>query len=93
MQHIAVDKFYIIYVNDPESGASGSGNPRVQKFVTNANFITKRGSYGSGDGQFVDPELLTVDLEGNVYVSDRHNNNIQVFKPVDNTKIVNATGY
>jgi hypothetical protein len=31
-----------------------------------------------------------VDSEGNVYVSDRKNNNIQVFKPVD-TKIVNAT--
>jgi hypothetical protein len=51
------------------------------------------GSHGSGDGQFVDPELLTVDLEGNVYVSDRHNNNIQAFKSVDNTKIVNATRY
>jgi DNA-binding beta-propeller fold protein YncE len=91
MEHIAVDKFDNIYVNDPQPGANGSGNPRVQKFDTNGNFITKWGSYGSGDGQFVDPEHLTVDSEGNVYVSDRHLNNIQVFKPVGNTKIVNAT--
>jgi DNA-binding beta-propeller fold protein YncE len=90
MEHLAVDKFDNIYVNDPQSGPSGSGNPRVQKFDTNGNFITKWGSYGSGDGQFIDPEHLTVDSEGNVYVSDRKNNNIQVFKPVD-TKIVNAT--
>ena len=93
MEHTAVDKFDNIYVNDPQSGPSGSGNPRVQKFDTNGNFITKWGSYGSGDGQFVDPEHLTVDSEGNVYVSDRHNNNIQVFKPLDNTKNVNSTGY
>ncbi len=72
------------------TGPNGSGMPRVQKFDTNGHFITKFGSYGKGDGQFVDPEHLTVDSEGNVYVSDRHNNNIQVFKPVD-TKIVNAT--
>ncbi len=84
MEHIAVDKFDNIYVNDPQSGPSGSGNPRIQKFDTNGNFITKWGSYGSGDGQFVDPEHLTVDSEGNVYVSDRHNNNIQVFAPVNN---------
>ena len=93
MEHTAVDKFDNIYVNDPQSGPSGSHMPRVQKFDTNGNFITKWGSYGSGDGQFVDPEHLTVDSEGNVYVSDRHNNNIQVFKPLDNTKNANSTGY
>ena len=90
---MAVDKFDNIYVNDPQAGPNGSHMPRVQKFDTNGHFITKWGSYGSGDGQFVDPEHLTVDLEGNVYVSDRHNNNIQVFEPLDKTKNVNSSGY
>jgi DNA-binding beta-propeller fold protein YncE len=56
---------------------------RVQKFDTNGHFITKFGSSGSGDGQFTDPEHLAVDSDGIVYVTDRKNNNIQVFKPVN----------
>jgi DNA-binding beta-propeller fold protein YncE len=39
------------------------------------------GSYGEGDGGFVDPEHLAIDSEGRVYVSDRKNDNIQVFEP------------
>lgn len=83
VEHMATDEFNNIYVNDPQTGASGSENPRVQKFDENGNFITKFGSYGSDDGQFVDPEHLAIDSAGNVYVSDRHNNNIQVFAPVN----------
>ena len=33
-------------------------------------------------GQFRDPEHLAVDHDGNVYVSDRKNNDIQKFAPV-----------
>jgi DNA-binding beta-propeller fold protein YncE len=83
VEHIAVDKYDNIYVNDPQSDKTGSGIPRVQKFDTNGNFITKWGSEGTGDGQFIDPEHLAIDSEGYVYVSDRGKNNIQVFKPID----------
>jgi len=89
VEHMATDKFDNIYVNDPQSGDTGSGNPRVEKFDTNGKFITKWGSFGTGDGQFKDPEHLTVDSEGNVYVTDKANNNIQVFKPVNNTSTKN----
>jgi DNA-binding beta-propeller fold protein YncE len=82
---MATDKFNNIYVNDPQKGDTGNGNPRVQKFDTNGNFITKWGSYGKGDGEFIDPEHLAVDSQGNVYVSDARNNDIQVFAPVDET--------
>src|SRR6266540_3033621 len=82
IEHMATDSFDNIYVNDPQSGPDGSGIPRVQKFDTNGHFITKFGSLGSGNGQFIDPEHLAVDFDGNVYVADRKNNNIQVFKPV-----------
>jgi DNA-binding beta-propeller fold protein YncE len=44
---------------------------------------TKFGSSSLGDGQFTDPEHLAIDLDGNEYVTDRKNNNIQVFKPVN----------
>ena len=84
VEHMATDKLDNIYINDPQAGDTGDGNPRVQKFDTNGNFITKWGSYGTGDGQFRDPEHLAVDSDGNVYVTDKDNNNIQVFKPVKN---------
>lgn len=83
VEHIATDKYDDIYINDPQSDKTGSGIPRVQKFDTNGNFITKWGSMGTGDGQFIDPEHLAIDSNGYVYVSDKENNNIQVFKPID----------
>jgi DNA-binding beta-propeller fold protein YncE len=56
---------------------------RVQVFDKNGAFIKKWGSEGTGDGQFIDPEHLAIDSDGYVYVSDRGNNNIKVFKPID----------
>lgn len=83
VEHMTTDKYDNIYVNDPQSGPDGSGMPRIQKFDTYGHFITKWGSYGSGDSQFVDPEHNAADSDGNIYVTDRKNNNIQVFKPVN----------
>jgi DNA-binding beta-propeller fold protein YncE len=42
-------------------------------------FVTKWGSCGSGDGQFLTPNFVEVDEAGNVYVNDPGNNRIQVF--------------
>jgi DNA-binding beta-propeller fold protein YncE len=52
-------------------------NNRIQKFDSNGNFITKWGTSGSGDGQFVRPASLAVDASGNVFVVDEGNNRIQ----------------
>jgi tripartite motif-containing protein 71 len=82
MEHIAIDKYDNIYVTDPQSDPGCSNQPRVLKFNSEGKFITKWGSYGKGDGQFIDPEHLAVDSEGNVYVSDRKKEIIQVFVPV-----------
>jgi DNA-binding beta-propeller fold protein YncE len=82
MEHIAIDKFDNIYVTDPQSDPGCSLEPKVKKFDSEGNFITEWGSFGEGDGQFIDPEHLAVDSRGYVYVSDRSNNNIQVFRPV-----------
>ncbi|WP_048103871.1 PKD domain-containing protein [Methanofollis liminatans] len=54
-------------------------NNRIQKFDANGTFITKWGSYGSGDGEFSDPRGITVDSAGYLYVSDYWNNRIQKF--------------
>jgi tripartite motif-containing protein 71 len=64
-----------------DSKGNERGNSRVQKFDSNGTFLLKFGSAGKGDGQFTDPEHLAIDSDGNVYVTDRKNNNIQVFKP------------
>jgi hypothetical protein len=44
-------------------------------------YVTQWGTYGTGNGQFANPEDLAVDASGNVYVTDRVNNRIQVFGP------------
>ncbi|MBR1368723.1 hypothetical protein RJ53_04045 [Methanocalculus chunghsingensis] len=42
-------------------------------------FVTQWGSYGSDDGQFIRPEGIAIDGEGNIYVADSGNNRIQKF--------------
>jgi tripartite motif-containing protein 71 len=82
IEHIAVDKNDNIYVTDPQSDPGCSNQPRVLKFDSEGRFITKFGSFGNGPGQFRDPEHLAVDHDGNVYVSDRKNNDIQKYAPI-----------
>jgi tripartite motif-containing protein 71 len=77
-EHMAVDKYNNIYVNNAASEAGVESQAKVMKFSLTGKFITKWGD----KGEFMDPEHLAIDSEGNVYVSDRVNNNIQVFKPV-----------
>jgi hypothetical protein len=83
MEHMALDKFDNVYVTDPQSDPGCSMEPRVLKYDNDGNFITKFGSSGTEPGQFRDPEHLALDNNGNVYVSDRKNNDIQVFSPQD----------
>jgi DNA-binding beta-propeller fold protein YncE len=84
MEHLALDKHDNVYVTDPQSDPGCSNQPRVLKFDSHFNFITKFGSYGDDPGQFRDPEHLAVDNDGNVYVSDRKNDEIQKFAPIRN---------
>lgn len=81
-EHLAIDQFDNVYVNDPQSDPGCSREPVIKKFDKNGNFITKIGTYGKEPGHFRDPEHLAIDSEGNIYVSDRKNDNIQKFSPV-----------
>ena len=43
------------------------------------SFITKWGSFGTGDGEFERPDGIAVDSSGNVFVADTENHRIQKF--------------
>ncbi len=62
-QGIAVDGQGNVYVADP-------ANYRIEKFDSNGNFLSQLGSRGTADGQFLAPGAVTVDLHGNIYVTD-----------------------
>ena len=69
---IAVDakgNFYIIEYR----------NHRVQKFDTSGKFLTKWGTQGREEGQFLYPFNIAIDKSGNVYTVDRYS--VQKFTP------------
>ncbi len=51
----------------------------MQKFNSSGDFLTKWGSFGSGDGQFDVPIGIAIDNSDNVYVTDHEGNRIQKF--------------
>jgi len=44
-------------------------------------FVTKWGSFGSGDGQFKEPTGVAVDTQGNILVVEHQNHRVQRFSP------------
>ncbi|UCC40095.1 MAG: 6-bladed beta-propeller [Candidatus Aminicenantes bacterium] len=51
----------------------------IRKFDSNGNFITKWGSFGTGDGNFFSPWGIAIDSFDNVYVADSSNSRVQKF--------------
>ncbi len=56
------------------------GNPRVQEFSAEGAYLSQFGAKGSENGQFKEPQGITVDASGNVWVADTGNNRVQAFK-------------
>ena len=54
-------------------------NHRVSLFTTDGQFLRSFGSHGSGPGEFNAPQGIAVDEFRFIYVSDTHNNRVQVF--------------
>jgi DNA-binding beta-propeller fold protein YncE len=65
--------------NDDFYVSDGYGNSRVVKFSPEGKFLLAWGKPGSSAGEFQVPHSIAVDSKGNVYVSDRENNRIQIF--------------
>ncbi len=59
--------------------SDGYGNARVVKFSRAGQWLLTWGEPGTGPGQFNTPHSLVLDSQGQVYVSDRENNRLQVF--------------
>jgi 4-hydroxy-3-methylbut-2-enyl diphosphate reductase IspH len=51
----------------------------IQKFDNDGNFILKWGGLGSENGQFIEPQGITINSSGVVYVADSMNHRIQTF--------------
>ena len=45
----------------------------------NEEYIREFGSYGEGDGEFIWPNSIALDDQGNVYISDEWLNRISIF--------------
>lgn len=85
VEHLAVDKFDNIYVTDPQSDPGCSNAARISKFDNNGHFITQWKLFGVEEGvSNLDPEHMAIDSEGNIYVSERTGDQIQVYKPIIN---------
>ena len=51
----------------------------VKKFTLQGDYLSKFGSYGSGDAQFNNPQGLTFNSKGQLYVVEYRNRRVQVF--------------
>ena len=56
-------------------------NHRIQVLNSDLTFSHMFGTYGSGKGQFFEPNHVGIDSKGLVYVADTKNNRIQKFTP------------
>ena len=80
---IAIDSSGYVYVADKD-------NHRIQKFTSDGQFVTKWGSKGSEDGQFInEPVDIAIDRSGYLYVLEG-GNRIQKF--TSNGKFVTKWG-
>jgi peptidylglycine monooxygenase len=62
-----------IYVSD------GYGNARVHRFTPDGEYLCGWGEVGTGQGQFMTPHAVWVDVQNRVLVADRENDRVQLF--------------
>ncbi len=59
----------------------GYGNSRIAKFSADGRFLFDWGRRGTAPGEFHTPHVITAWADGLLYMTDRENDRIQVFKP------------
>jgi sugar lactone lactonase YvrE len=81
-EHLGIDKYDDVYVNDPQSDPGCSFEASVKKFDDYGKLITSWRVLPAGERE-ADPEHLAIDHDGNVYISERGNNRILLYRPVE----------
>jgi DNA-binding beta-propeller fold protein YncE len=77
---MAVGENGVIYVlNRSNSYQAMMGAVRVTICNIDADYIGQFGGFGQGDGQLTWPTSIARDSKGNLYVSDEHRHDVQVF--------------
>jgi streptogramin lyase len=59
----------------------GYGNSRIAKFGADGSFLFDWGCRGTAPGEFHTPHVITLGANGLLYMTDRENDRIQVFRP------------
>jgi len=77
---VAVGQNGLVYVlNRSNSFQAPMGAVRVTICTLDEEYVGQFGGFGEGDGQFTWPTSLARDSQGNIYVSDEHRHDVQVF--------------
>jgi hypothetical protein len=76
---IAINSDDKVYTSNSNGDPSPGSHHRIQEFTTLGGFITKWGTAGSGNSQFIDPFDIAFDSQHNVYLADQVNQRIQKF--------------
>jgi sugar lactone lactonase YvrE len=53
----------------------------IQEFASSGSLLVQSGTWGTGDGDFLSPEGVATDANGNVWVTDVYNNRVEEFSP------------
>jgi hypothetical protein len=67
-----------IFVSDGHT--EKQGNARIVKFDANGKFLKQWGGHGGGPGQLEVPHCLAMDSQGRLFVGDRGNNRMDIFR-------------
>lgn len=59
----------------------GYGNSRIAKFGADGRFQSDWGRRGTANGEFHTPHVITLGADGLLYMTDRENDRVQVFRP------------
>ena len=79
---LALGKNGLVYVlNRSNSYQAQMGAVRVTICTLDSEYVGQFGGFGEGDGEITWPTSIAIDRHGNIYVSDEHRHDIQVFGP------------
>jgi sugar lactone lactonase YvrE len=62
-------------------GHGGKTNARIVKFTPDGTFIMAFGKRGAGPGEFGLNHSVALDSAGRIFVADRSNNRVEIFRP------------